>query len=72
MPYQEKDVRVLGGLPLTVRYSISPAEPDVGLFTDYVDDMYLVDRRGKKASWAEKRMSVDAWEALANLIIEER
>jgi len=59
--YQECSVSVLGGLPLTARYLVCKAEPDVGYFSDYFDDVHLVDRKGRKADWAERRMSDADW-----------
>lgn len=36
------DTTILGGLPVTVEFSIAPAEPDVGIFDSYVDDWSIV------------------------------
>jgi hypothetical protein len=32
------DTTILGGLPVTVEIAIARAEPDVGIFSDYVED----------------------------------
>lgn len=42
------DMRVLGGLPVTIEYDIQPAEKDVGLYSDYVDDWYVTHINGKR------------------------
>lgn len=34
----EFETRILGGLPVIVRAKILPAEPDVGIFSRWVDD----------------------------------
>ena len=36
------DIRAFGGLPLSVKVQIAPAEPDVGIFHSYVDDWDIV------------------------------
>lgn len=43
----EADIRILGGLPVTVAYSVQDAEPDVGIMSAYVDDWYIVAVNGK-------------------------
>lgn len=42
------DLIVLGGLPVTVNYFVNRAEPDVGIFSPYVDDWYITEVCGKK------------------------
>ena len=54
------DMTVLGGLPITVEYSMASAEPDVGIFSDYVDEWYITHingRKVKKCDWLYKRIS---------------
>lgn len=41
------DLLVLGGLPITVAYKISRAEPDVGIMSDYVDDWWITHVGGR-------------------------
>ena len=31
------DTTILGGLPVTVELSIAPRDPDVGIFSDYIE-----------------------------------
>lgn len=65
MSYQEVEVRILGGLPVTIEYNVAGAEPDVGIMSAYVDDWYIVAVNGKYAkkgaknpfAWVEKRIA---------------
>ena len=56
------DIRVLGGLEITVEFSIGRAEHDVGIMSDYVDEWYIVAiagralRRGEKCDWLYRRI----------------
>jgi hypothetical protein len=34
--------RILGGLPVELRYSIAPRDPDVGIFHPYVDEYEII------------------------------
>lgn len=47
MAYHETEIRILGGLPVTVEYSVQGAEPDVGIMSPYVDDWYIVAVNGR-------------------------
>ena len=47
----EFTARVCGGFPVNVRASIAPAEPDVGIFTPWVDDLEITTLCGKPAPW---------------------
>ena len=42
------DTTILGGLSVTVELSIARAEPDVGIFSDYVEDWHIVSVCGKR------------------------
>lgn len=42
------DTTILGGLPVTVEISIARAEPDVGIFSDYVEDWHIIRVSGKR------------------------
>lgn len=55
----DADIRILGGLPVTVSYSVQPADPDVGIFSAYAEDYYVthVGTRPYKGSWLEKRIA---------------
>jgi len=56
------DVTVLGGLEITVEFSIGGAEPDVGIMGDYVDEWYITHiagralKKGEKADWLYRRI----------------
>lgn len=43
----QTNITVLGGLPVTVEFSIVDADPDVGIFDAYVDDWYISHINGK-------------------------
>lgn len=56
----EIDTTVLGGLPVTVSFSVYPAEPDVGIMGAYIDDVcitHVAGKRKKNTSWIDKRMT---------------
>ena len=42
------DVTILGGLPVTVSFVVQRAEPDVGIMSDYPEDVYVERVKGKK------------------------
>lgn len=43
----EAEIRILGGLPVTIEYDVQGAEPDVGIMSAYVDDWYIVAVNGR-------------------------
>ncbi len=55
------DLTVLGGLPITVAYKISRAEPDVGIMSDGVDDWWITHIAGrackKHPEWLTRRLN---------------
>ena len=57
----ECEVKILNGLPLNCSFSISPADPDVGIMSAWVDDFRLTDRNGRYAGWAENKMTDADW-----------
>ena len=57
-------VFVLNGLPLVAQFSVGKAEPDVGIMHNYIDDLNLVDRNGRWAEWAEKKLTEDDWDSI--------
>lgn len=67
----EYDVRVLGGLPLTVEGHWLPAEPDVGIFSRTFEPEALYDRRGKRATWAERHMRQSDWDDVAKQVHDQ-
>lgn len=55
----ELETTVLGGLPVTIEYTVAPAEPDVGIPSAYVDEWYVTAINGrtvKKCDWLYRRM----------------
>lgn len=58
----EVSVRIFGGLPVDVELTMQPAEPDVGIFSDYIDDWEIVGINGqlKKCDWVQKKLDNDA------------
>lgn len=69
---RETDIRILGGLPVTIEYTVQGAEPDVGIMSGYVDDWYIVAINGravKKCDWLERR--IDATKGERERIVEE-
>lgn len=55
-------VRVLGGLEITVEFSMQGAEPDVGIMSAYVEEWYITEiagrplRKKESADWLYKRI----------------
>lgn len=41
------DTTILGGLPVTIEYTVARAEPDVGIMSDYVDEWYITHIKDK-------------------------
>jgi len=67
----EHDMTVLGGLPVTIEYDINSAEPDVGIFSAWVDDWSIVAINGrpvKKCDWLYRR--IDATPGESDRIVE--
>ena len=57
---RELDTTILGGLPVTVRFTIAKAEPDIGIFYPYVDDWhiaYIGSRPLKNDAFLRKRLT---------------
>lgn len=58
----QTEIRVLGGLPITIEFSPCRAEPDVGIMSDYVEEWYVVEiagrplRKGEKCQWLYDRI----------------
>ena len=59
----EVDVTVLGGLVVTVEFTLCGPEPDVGIFGNYVDEWYITAiagrplRKNEKADWLYNRIA---------------
>ena len=54
----QHETKILGGLNVTVSLSIARAEPDVGIFSDYVEDWHITHVCGKR----KHRSFIDALE----------
>lgn len=54
----EFETTILGGLPVLVKFSLAPSEPDVGLMNEYVDEYQLCSvKTGKPLGrWAQRRL----------------
>lgn len=58
----EATVKVLGGLEITVEFSMGRAEPDVGIMSDYIDEWYIIEiagrplRKNEKCDWLYNRI----------------
>ena len=63
------DTTVRGGMPVEVNFEIGQPEPDVGIFTPYVEDVWL-EIKGKRAIWLEKRLTSTEWAILENEAME--
>lgn len=70
----ETELRILGGLPVTIEFTVNAAEPDVGYWGG-VDDWYVVAVNGKYGKnaksfdWVHKR--IDATKGEADRIVEQ-
>jgi hypothetical protein len=57
----DADIRILGGLPITVEYTVAPADRDVGIMSDYVEEWcitHINDRKCKtEPLWLTKRIA---------------
>ena len=59
----QTNVKVLGGLEITVEFTACSAEPDVGIMSDYFEDWSIVEiagrplRKKESADWIYKRLS---------------
>lgn len=68
----EHDMTVIGGLPVTIEYTVQGAEPDVGIMSSYVDEWYITHINGravKKCDWLDRRIA--AMKGETDRIIEE-
>lgn len=54
----EYETTILGGLPVLVKFTIGPAEPDVGIMGQYVDEYQLCSTKTGKdyGDWAYRRL----------------
>lgn len=66
----QAEVKVLGGLSITVEFTACRAEPDVGLMSDYFEDWHIVEiagrplRKKESADWICNRLTKRDEEAI--------
>ena len=65
------NVTVFNGLPLNCEFYVGDPEPDVGIYSQYVDDLVLYDRDWRHAKWAENQMSMADWDDLATQVYDK-
>lgn len=58
------DSTVKGGFPVSVEASICPAEPDVGIFESYGEDILLFNQKTGKLIGDWLKVSKDDWDRL--------
>lgn len=51
MSYHEIEITILGGLEVTIGFTIDPAEHDVGISESYVRDWDIVAVKNKPIKW---------------------
>jgi|TARA_R110002020_G_scaffold285353_1_gene500882 hypothetical protein len=67
--YSEVETTVLNGMPITVCFEVAQPEHDVGIFTPYIEDIWL-EVKGKRAEWLEKRLTSIDWKNLEEEVLE--
>lgn len=73
----EAEIRILGGLPVTIEYDVQGAEPDVGIMSAYVDDWSIVavngryPKKGAKNPFAWVYKRIEAKDGEEKRILEE-
>jgi len=55
--------------PVEVHFQIGQPEYDVGIYTPYLEDIWL-EVKGKRAKWLENRLSKNEWILLENEAME--
>ena len=66
----QAEVKVLGGLSITVEFTPYAAEPDVGIMSDYFENWSIVEiagrplRKKESADWLYKRLTKRDEEAI--------
>jgi hypothetical protein len=73
------DTTVLNGLPVTICYEVLKAEPDVGITSDYIEDMWILIKKERKnkgprwevARWIENRLTNKDWAVLEERAMED-
>lgn len=60
----EIETTILGGLPVLACFTIEEPDTSVGERYPYPGDLHICTRNGKRAEWAEKRMTKKDWAQL--------
>ena len=63
------DTTVLKGMPVEVHLEVWSPEHDVGIFTPYIEEIWL-EVKGKRAAWLEKRLTPTEWASLEDEAME--
>ncbi len=58
------ELTVLGGFPVLVEAYTAPAEPDVGIDYDYMDELVVLTTKGKPADFITSKMTPNDWAIL--------
>ena len=69
----EFETTILGGMPVLVKASIAPREPDVGLMYEYVDEyeIFFVPRLGRKPDPIPQRV-LDRMNGVEDDLLQEK
>lgn len=69
----------ISGIPVTVSFDLHPAEPDVGIFRPYTDELTIVEIAGRTvkkrshANWLYDKLSTrEIWEKAVCEALENR
>ena len=60
---------VRGGMPVRVWFDIGSPDPSAGLFTPFIEDLWL-EVKGRRAAWLENRLTPIDWTALEDEVLE--
>jgi hypothetical protein len=63
------DTTVLEGMPVEVHLEVGQPEHDVGIFTPYIEEIWL-EVKGRRAAWLEKRLTATDWASLEDEAME--
>lgn len=72
-PNGEINIRVLGGLPVIAQVWIQPADPEVGIWSPYIDDYQLLHHKTRKphGPWLYERIEKDGLDKVEAAIWKE-
>ncbi len=67
----QTNTTILNGLPCTIKGTVAPAEPDVGIFTDYIGELWLEWPSGHTIGQSVTvRITDDEWTRLETELLE--